>query len=83
MKRYRIFKIETVRQTNTLPERIKITDLWWKESVVINYGSDESSYRKQHALNFLTKKGIEVFADAPTQTEEDYFLTPDFKQRIK
>lgn len=84
MRRYRLFKIETVKQTNTRPERIKITDMWWKESVTISYRCDGPSTRNNAALEYLEeKRGIIIANEAPTQNKEMYFLAPDFKIRLK
>lgn len=80
MIRYRIFKVTTVKETNTKPTRIKIEDLWRGGKIVIGYTAEGPSTRTERVVQFLNEKGITICADSYDQHSSICFLmTTDFK----
>lgn len=83
MKRYRIFRITTIKETNTKPIRIKIVDLWKGGTAIIGYSAEGSSNRTERAIEFLKEKGIEICAESYMfDNSECFLLTEDFKTEI-
>src|SRR5258705_10457450 len=87
LQRFRSFKVETLQATNTKSNRVKITDLRFGESVVINYGASQETL-SDLIIDFFTSKGITLVAQSWAESSESIHLyglyfTTDFTKRIK
>ena len=83
MERYRMFKVTTIKETNTRPIKIKIVDTWQLGSAIIGYSAEGAAYRDQRAVEFLQEKGIEIVAESCSfDGSETCLLTKDFKTSI-
>jgi len=63
MKRHRFFQVTFLRPTNNNPARIKIQDLYWKETKIIPYKYSESM---ESVKDFLNTKGIAIVSEGMT-----------------
>lgn len=59
---FRGFKVETIKATNTKPERIKITDLRFGHTIKVSYTAEGASSQKERATEYLKSLGIPVTA---------------------
>jgi len=83
MKRYRIFKVTTINETNNKPIRIKIVDTWRQDTIIVGYSAEGSSDRVHRAIEVLKEKGIFIEADGyEFDGSVVYLMTQDFKTRI-
>lgn len=87
MENLRAFKVVTIPQTDTKPERVKVTDLRYNESIVLSYRAATPSTENALVIEFLKGKGIEVMAQAweekNGQQQYTILLTSDFNNHIK
>jgi len=85
--RYRAFKVDTLNSTDKKPNRVKITDLRYSKSVILNYGAVHNSLADL-LISFFESKGIDI--EAQTWAEDKngvhlygIYLTEDFTNQIK
>lgn len=84
MKNYRGIKVETMKETNTKPLRIKLTDLIHCKTVVLSYGANTPDNQKDRVLQYLETKGIEVQSQTWSEGSQKYtiYLTDNFTNQI-
>lgn len=87
LNRLRAFKVETLGATNSKPSRIKITDLRYSKSVILNYGAKQDTL-KQVIEEFFNSKDIELTAQAWAEDSQSIhlygiYLTENFTNQIK
>lgn len=86
MKKFRAFKVEFVRPTDTKPARIRITDLRYCKKVIIGYTAKSASNQHERAIEYLKESGIEVEATAWAETKNQFdyelLLTSDFTTQL-
>lgn len=87
LQRMRGFKVETMQATDTKPNRIKVTDLRFSKSVVLNYGAKHNSLTD--LLNeFFTDNEIKLCAQSWAENSDSIHLyglyfTENFTSQIK
>ena len=80
MKRYRIFKVTTIKETNTKPIRIKIVDTWRGGTIIVGYSAEGKSERTERAIEVLKERGIDIIADSHEfDSSICYLMTDNFK----
>lgn len=87
MKNLRAFKIETIQATNTKPERIKLTDLRFSNSVTLNYGATAHTPISR-SIEYLNEKGIFIDSQAWSENKQGQhqftiLLTTDFTKQLQ
>lgn len=84
MKNYRGIKVETMKETNTKPLRIKLTDLINCKTVILSYGANTPDNQKDRVIQYLETKGIEVQAQTWSEGSQKYtiYLTDNFINQI-
>jgi len=87
LNRFRAFKVETLMQTEAKPARIKITDLRYAKSIILNYGAKHNSL-KDVLEEFFNNKGIKLKAQCWAEDKDSIhlygiYLTENFDIQIK
>lgn len=88
MKKYRAFKIEYLGANDIKPARIKITDIRFNQTVIVNYTTKGSPEGHNRAIEFLKDKGIEIVGEtwAENNLSQHLYtilLTENFTARLK
>jgi hypothetical protein len=85
--KYRAFKIDVIPATNTIPTRVKITDLRVGKCIIIHYSAKSADTTTQLVIEYLTKLGIAVVAKAWAEVDNkfahDLLLTENFSITLK
>lgn len=87
MYKRRAFKIQAVPATNTKPTRVKITDLRFAQSVVINYGATSASTMNERAIEYLNSQNIFIDSQAWAENKDGQhqytlLLTTNFTDKL-
>ena len=87
MKNYRAFKVESLPPTNTNPAKVKITDLRFSKSVVLNYSAHSADNSKDLAIEYLKGLNIEIAAQAWHENKNSVhqyslYMTENFTDQI-
>lgn len=87
MKNLRAFKVVTIPANDNDPIKVKVTDIRFNQSVKLSYGAETPRTENELVIDFLSKKGIEVIAQAweekNGQQQYTLLLSPNFDKRIK
>lgn len=81
-KHLRAFKIKYFGATNTLPSRMKITDLRFKKSKYINRSYEHMNGRYD-VIEYLENLKIKILYTAELSDNEDLVLTNNFEAQLK
>lgn len=87
LNRFRAFKVTTLSQTDTKPARIKLEDLRYSKTVVLNYGAKHDNL-KQVLEEFFNNKGIKLHGQTWAEDKNSIhlygiYLTENFDIQIK
>ena len=87
MENLRAFKVETIPATNHLPVRVKITDLRYAKSVIINYSAGSADNEKELVIDCLNMFNINIIAQAWSENKSgqhqySLYLTDNFTSKI-
>ena len=87
IQNFRGFKVQYLPSTDTKPARIKITDLRFNKSVLVNYSAQSASNGQDRAIEYL--KGLKIPVIAQTWHEKDgqhqftILLSDNFNNSLK
>lgn len=80
----RMFVAKFISPTNNRPARVRLTDTWYNQSVILNFAYLTDRTIEQTTLRFLKEKNIPITATSVNQkTGEEIFLSDNMEAKIK
>ncbi len=83
MENLRAFKVTTLPATNSKPTRVKLQDLRFDKTIILNYSAKSSSNEKDLIVDYLKQLGIDIIAQSWSENTEgqhqySIYLTDNF-----